>query len=253
MATKIKNFALILIGTLSWALMIFMNYAAGTGYLFENSVGQVSYSYPTLITPAGFTFSIWGVIYIFWTLFLIQLWRKSIQRTSERITHAAIAFIIINLSNTFWIITWTEEFLLLSVILIILLLVALVKLSIIVKAEIVPIKWTDLVFVHWTVSIYLGWVILATVLNISIYLESIQAFANIPNKEWIAMALLLISAIIYVLLIIKRNMREMGLVGIWGLSGIAQAQLASYPIVAYTAIAMGVVLVITVVKNIKSS
>ena len=42
--------------------MIYLNFLGGTGALYGVSTGDVSGLYPTLFTPAGFTFSIWSVI-----------------------------------------------------------------------------------------------------------------------------------------------------------------------------------------------
>jgi hypothetical protein len=35
-------------------------------------IGDVSDKYPTLLTPAGFTFTIWGIIYTLLALFVHQ-------------------------------------------------------------------------------------------------------------------------------------------------------------------------------------
>jgi hypothetical protein len=251
MDIKKINYTLLISCSLTWAIMIFMNYAAGTGWLFENSVGEVSGNFPILITPAGFTFSIWGVIYVFWTLFLIQLWRKGLKKDTQKITKSALAYIGINLINAFWIYFWTKEYLLISVVLIVILLILLVKLNILLKAEIVSVRWTDLVFVHWSTSIYLGWVILATVLNISVYLKSLGVLLDSPNTEWIAVALLIISTMIYLFLILQRNMRETGLVGIWGFSGISQAHMEMNPTMAYSALILIIVLGLAIFWNFR--
>lgn len=50
-----------------------INYLAGAGKL-GTKIGTISDKYYTLITPPGYTFGIWGVIYFLWGLFvLLQL------------------------------------------------------------------------------------------------------------------------------------------------------------------------------------
>ncbi|MEL7342117.1 MAG: hypothetical protein AAGM67_16665 [Bacteroidota bacterium] len=45
-------------------LVIAWNYAVNAIPLNGMTSGEVSTLYPTLITPAGYAFSIWGVIYL---------------------------------------------------------------------------------------------------------------------------------------------------------------------------------------------
>ena len=44
--------------------MLYMNYLANARPLNNRMTGEVSDAYPTLFTPAGLTFSIWGIIYV---------------------------------------------------------------------------------------------------------------------------------------------------------------------------------------------
>jgi len=52
-----------LVTLIAFLLMIYVNYLSGIGEINNISAGGVSGKYPTLFTPAGFTFSIWGVSY----------------------------------------------------------------------------------------------------------------------------------------------------------------------------------------------
>ena len=52
-------------------LMLYVNFLSGTGKLNGISAGEVSALYPTYFTPAGYTFTIWGVIYIFNILLVV--------------------------------------------------------------------------------------------------------------------------------------------------------------------------------------
>lgn len=52
---------------ITFVVMVVFNALGGSGYeaLFNQNTGQVSANYTVYITPAGFTFSIWSIIYIF--------------------------------------------------------------------------------------------------------------------------------------------------------------------------------------------
>ena len=53
-----------LLGVVAYLVMVGMNGLANALPLFGNSTAEVSRRYPTLFTPAPFTFAVWGVIYL---------------------------------------------------------------------------------------------------------------------------------------------------------------------------------------------
>ena len=54
---------LLIVDFLAFGAMIFINFLGASGFFNGMSQAAISDHYPTLITPAGFTFSIWGIIY----------------------------------------------------------------------------------------------------------------------------------------------------------------------------------------------
>ena len=69
------NIALILLTLATFILTATFNAIAGSGAgvggIFESTVGDISDKYELFITPAGFTFSIWSVIYLWIALMLL--------------------------------------------------------------------------------------------------------------------------------------------------------------------------------------
>lgn len=67
----------IITNTIVFLIMIFFNIAAGQDFgVFKNKTGDISDQYEVMITPAGATFSTWGVIYTWqalWVIFNITL------------------------------------------------------------------------------------------------------------------------------------------------------------------------------------
>lgn len=56
----------------AFALMVAVNYLSNAGVLNGNSMKTISDRYFNYFTPAGYAFSIWGLIYIgYWGLFFI--------------------------------------------------------------------------------------------------------------------------------------------------------------------------------------
>jgi translocator protein len=67
--------------------------------------GEISDSFPVLITPAGYVFAIWGVIYL--GLAGYAVWQAlPAQATNPRARALALPVTIGNLANLVWILLW---------------------------------------------------------------------------------------------------------------------------------------------------
>ncbi len=65
---------MIVLNTILFVIMAFFNAAASTQLiegLFKNKTNEISYIAEVSITPAGWTFSTWGIIYAWQALWLI--------------------------------------------------------------------------------------------------------------------------------------------------------------------------------------
>ncbi|HLR92792.1 MAG TPA: tryptophan-rich sensory protein [Atopostipes sp.] len=166
MNTKIKawiNLVLLLI-TLG------VNYLGGSGIINDTSQGEVSDMYHTLITPAGFAFSIWSVIYGLLLISLIVLIVKHDDahygKAIDRITpYLWISFV----ANMLWIITFSYLQIGISTILIF---IYLFSLTFIVR-ELGQINHQRRWLLPLTFGLNTGWVFIATVVNVATYLVQI--------------------------------------------------------------------------------
>ena len=116
------------INTVALIAMIATNILANVIPIGGNTTGEVSASYPNLFTPAPITFAIWGVIYLFMTLFVIFQWgimgnKVSSAYVRDRIGFLFVANCILNIS---WIIAWHNKKIEISMVLMILLLINLI-------------------------------------------------------------------------------------------------------------------------------
>ncbi|XP_063062336.1 uncharacterized protein si:ch211-161h7.5 [Engraulis encrasicolus] len=75
--------ALIIISVCIFIVVLGLNGAAGPGLPpFLNGTGDISDAYDTQITPSGWTFSIWGVIYTWLTLMLAYICSMTCRRNA---------------------------------------------------------------------------------------------------------------------------------------------------------------------------
>lgn len=242
-----KQKILLIANTISLIFALAMNALAGSGVFNGKSVGDVSARYETLVTPAGYAFSIWGVIYLLLIAFVgyqWYAWKK--HKIDENLLRTGFWFTISNLANGFWIAAWLSNFIGLSVLLMLVLLFSLIVLTIQLRLETWDAPVRIIAFVWWPVCIYIGWIVVAAVANVSSFLVSINWNGGIFPPEIWAIAMIVVATTIYLFLIKKRNMREAALVGVWALIAIAVKQWQMNQPVVIAAISSAVILFVAV-------
>lgn len=150
-----------------------INYLGAAGFFNDMGQAEVSEKYKTLITPNGFAFSIWGVIYslIFATLVYFFIQRND-PAVSELIRLTSTLFIASSFFNIGWIIAFSYEKLGLSTIFIFGILFSLMVLieRIYINRAAFPFTLAGTAF-----TLYASWVFIATILNVALLLV---------QKEW---------------------------------------------------------------------
>jgi hypothetical protein len=216
---------LVVINTITLIIMLFANFASNTGVFSKQAVGDVSHKYDTLFAPASYAFAIWGFLFLLAIAFVIFQWvllknndpKKFIQRTG-------IWFSLGNIANAFWIYFWINEMIGWSVLLIFLLLISLIILTIHLRLELDDEPVRIIFFVWWPITFYLGWIMVATVACVAAWLVSIGwSAAGLQQDTW-TIIMIAVASLIYIFLLIKRNMREALVVGVWAFIAIAIRQ-----------------------------
>lgn len=243
---KIKNSWLVILNSITLVIMLVVNGAAGAGKYFENSVADISYKYDTLFAPAGYAFSIWGIIFLFANAFVAYQWYLLSTAKTKSIAQTGIWFTISNLANTAWIFCWVNDLIGFSVVLILILLFSLVMLTIRLKLELTDEPVRTILFVWWPIAFYLGWVMVATIACISAWLVSINWQAGIDYAPTFTIIMIVIGTFLYLYLLSARNLRESALVGIWAFIAIAVRQWEDYPVIAWSALGCALVLLIAI-------
>ena len=150
------------------AITIFVNGLANGLPLGGQTTGEISDKYPSLFTPAGYVFSIWGLIYLGLIVFVI--WQAlPRQRSDEKLRSVRVPFLVSCACNAAWIFAWHFDFLVLSLALMAGILGSLIliyrRLEIGQKPAPAPApgRWA----MHLTFSIYLAWISVASIANVS--------------------------------------------------------------------------------------
>jgi hypothetical protein len=227
--------------------MVFINYLSNTGLLNNTTIGKVSGSLKTLFTPAGYAFSIWGLIYLLVFGFVIYQGRSLFNSTKQDdfVKTTGIWFAVSCLANISWVFSWIYEYTGLSCLFIFILLGALLKIVWNNRMELYDAPLPTIVFLWWPFVIYSGWVTVASIANISAYLIKINwSGFGVSPVTW-TILMIVIALVINLWITWTRNMREFALVGAWALMAIAVANKDTEVIVMYAASTAAVILIVS--------
>jgi hypothetical protein len=223
------------------------------------NTGQISAFYPNAFVPAGFTFSIWGVIYLLLLSYTIGFTYFSIKGQQypkafifiERIN---IYFLMTCVLNMAWILAWHYLQIELSVVIMLLFLSTLIQLFLKSNTIANGLTSTQKIILHTPFIVYLGWISVATIANITALLVAYKWTAlSIAPVYWSAIMILI--AIVLALLILRKfKAVEFALVLAWALWGIYNAQGPAAPILArITAGGIGVIITASLFTFFKSN
>lgn len=167
-----------------------VNGLGGTGLINDSSQSKVSGEFQTLITPAGFAFSIWSLIYGLLVISMIVMIVKSedghYRKVIEKITPL---FWLSSVLNMAWIVAFSYYQIGLSTIFIFGYLLSLTRIAQILLAMHEPKRW----LLPVTFGLNAGWLFIATVVNISAFLVQIEWNGfGIADTTW-AILMLVIS------------------------------------------------------------
>jgi hypothetical protein len=244
-----KRLLLLVLNTMTFLVTVYVNYLFGSGAGGRKSVGEISNQFDTLITPAGYAFSIWGLIYLLLFGFIVYQWISYFKKQFEKSIDPTFLWLgLSNLLNALWIVVWTAEQLLLSVLVIFGLLATLLKIILSLQIGLRPNKPSQ--FISLPIGIYTGWIIVASVVNLSVWFFS-KGWLLSHEVIWTNLVIF-IAVCIYTFILLKRNMMSTSLVGIWAIIAISARQWNNEPIVSYFSILMTLVLLLFVFLSLKN-
>ena len=231
------------INTVAFALTVVVNGLAGsTTILGGKLTAEISDANPTLITPAGYVFSIWGVIYILLGIFVIfqALPSQKGKGYQEKIGWLFVSSCVLNIA---WLFLWQFEYLSLSVVLMFLLLATLIAIYLRLDIGKSMVSLREKLAVHVPFSVYLGWITIASIANVAVTLVSAgwDGF-GISHEMW-ATLIIIIAVLITLLVIATRKDAAYGLVIIWALLGIGVEQSGNQNVVTTTEMGAAIIVI----------
>ena len=209
---------------LAFVVVVVVNaMAGGTNLLNGRNTADVSAAYPTLVTPAGFTFSIWGIIYVLLFAFVtFQLLPRHREDSFNR--GVSYLFILSSVFNIAWLFLWQYDYIVASVPLILGLLASLIAIYLRLDVSKSKAPLSEKIWVHLPFSVYLGWITIASIADVSSALVSLNWNGlGIAPAAW-AELVIVVALIITLTMLGTRRDIAYGLVVVWALAGITANQ-----------------------------
>ena len=218
---------------LSVLLALAVNILASTLPLNGQNTGEISDRFQVYFVPAGYVFSIWGIIYIGWIAFTIFQLLPS-QRENARLRRLGYLFAISNLANAAWLFCWHYNLFGLSVLVMLTLLGLLIASYLRLNVNRARVSAGEYWSVDVMFSVYLGWITVATVANITdwLYFVGWDGF-GIPAQTWAVIMLIIASLLGLAMALTRRDVGYLAVL-VWAFIGIAVKQ-TSAPLVVTSA------------------
>lgn len=205
---------------LSIAATIIVNALANILPINGQNTGEISDRFSVFFVPAGYVFSIWGVIYLGLIAFAV-FQALPAQQNNPRINAARGAVIFSGAANIAWIFLWHYEVFAGTLVAMGALLVSLIVIYLKLEIGRTAVSRAE----HWSArvpfSIYLGWVSVATIANVSSVLNFYRWNGGPIAPEIWTIIMLATGVVLGVAMQLRHRDFAYGWVLVWAFAGIA--------------------------------
>jgi hypothetical protein len=210
--------------------------------LNNQTTGEISDRFDVYFVPAGYVFSIWGLIYLSLGAFAVYQALPG-QRENPELRRVGYLFALSCVANVAWLFLWHYERFPLTIVAMVALLLLLIGIYLRLGIGRTPASAAETWLVRVPFSIYLGWVTVATIANASQLLVYLNWGGwGISPEIWTLIMLGAATAITAAVTITRGDVAY-GLVIVWAFVGIAVKH-GDTPLVATTAWVMTAVVVV---------
>lgn len=219
---KILRQALVPLAT---AAVVLFNSLVNIVRLNGYATGQISDAYPNFFVPAGYVFSIWGVIYIgLITYTVYQALPK--QLDNPRLQAIAPLYLLGSAANILWLTFFHFLQFPLSMVMMLVLLVSLIAVYLTLGTGRTRVSLSETWLARVPLSIYLGWITVATVANATQVLVAAKWDGfGFTGETWAAI-MIGVATIVALLMFATRRDAAYLLVLAWAFAGIGVKQAA---------------------------
>jgi hypothetical protein len=208
------------VNVLATIAVIAVNGLANALPINGQTTGEISDRFDVYFVPAGYVFSIWGVIYLALVGFTIYQALPS-QRDNPRLRRVGYLYALSCVANIAWLLLWHYEAFELTIVAMATLLLLLIAIYVILGTGRTRVTAAETWLLRVPFSIYLGWITVATIANATSLLDYLNWNGwGIGPEAW-AVIMLIAGALIASAVSVTRGDIAYILVIIWAFAGIA--------------------------------
>lgn len=232
---------LVVIATLA---TIVVNGLANALPLNNLTTGEISDRFDVYFVPAGYVFSIWGLIYV--TLIAYTIYQSLRAQAGNPLLRGIAGFYLVaSAANIAWIFLWHYEVFPATLIAMLVLLLSLIGIYLRLGTGLKPAGAAERWLVRVPFSIYLGWITVATVANVTALLDYWSWSGWGLSAEAWAIIMLAVGGLVAALMALTRRDLAYVLVIVWAYAGIAYKWWGTAPEIALPAVTVaGLVVVV---------
>ena len=229
----------VIVNIAALVVALVVNALATTLPLGGRTTAEISDSFNILFVPAGYVFSIWGLIYLALIGFAV-FQALTAQQNNYFVRATGWWFALSCFANALWIVFWHSGYYLLTLAMMLILLASLIviyrRLAALSDADI-PTRWLT----QFPFSLYLGWITVATVANASaVFVDLGWDGSPLSPVTWTVVMIAVAAGLSFLMSYRHRDLIYSGVI-VWALIGILLKQMAYAPIVAACVIAVGAI------------
>ena len=239
------------VNLLATVVTITINGLANALPINGQTTGEISDRFHVYFVPAGYVFSIWGLIYLALSAFAVYQALPA-QRENPHLRRIGYLFVLSCVANSAWIFLWHYEFFELTLVAMFGLLLSLIAIYLRLNIGRVRVSTAEKWLVHIPFSIYLGWITVATIANVTAVLYYLNWDGWGISPEMWAVIMLIVGAGITSAVSISRGDVAYVLVIVWAFVGITVKQ-ANTLLVAITAGLMALIVALTLLVGVPRS
>jgi benzodiazapine receptor len=209
---------LVIVATLA---TLVVNTLASTLPLNGKDTGQISDQFKVFFVPAGYVFSIWGLIYLALIAYTVY---QALPKQRDHATQDRVGYLYVGsaLANILWLFMWHYERFALTILFMLALLICLIAIYLTLGTGRTGTSTANRWLVRVPFSIYLGWITVATVANFTTFFSSL-GWGNgydTASAVWAAV-MIVVATVIAVLMSLRHGDIAYIAVIVWAFIGIA--------------------------------
>ncbi len=205
------------VSCLAFATTLVVNALANILPINGMNTGEISALYPSLFTPAGFTFSIWSLIYLLLLLYVIYQWW---WREELWFAELSVWFWLSCVANASWIMAWHHLYPVASLLIMVTLLFTLTRMFLLLHKHRVSFTINQVLFAHLPFTVYFAWICVATIANASAVLVALPWDGSPLTEVTWTVAMMVVASLLAAGITLTYRVPAFALVVVWALVGL---------------------------------